>query len=112
MLIDLASFDRRQLSADGSSIKVGTGNRWVSVYEALEGSGRTVLGGRVPDVGVGGLLLGGGIPNFSSLYGLACDYVISYTAVLACGEVIQATATDHADLWWALKGGGSNFGKG
>ncbi|KAI0389234.1 hypothetical protein F5Y17DRAFT_449723 [Xylariaceae sp. FL0594] len=110
VLIDLSKLDRIEVSEAKDSVIIGSGNRWVKVYEALEGSGRSVLGGRTPDVGVGGLLLGCGIPSFSSEYGLACDHVRRYTVVLGNGTVVEADKDVNADLWWALKGGGSNFG--
>ncbi|KAI0099190.1 hypothetical protein GGR51DRAFT_397511 [Nemania sp. FL0031] len=110
VLIDMSRLNQVVIAPDSSEISVGPGNRWVRVYERLEGSGRSVLGGRTPDVGVGGLLLGCGIPNFSSEYGLACDYVLQYEVVLGNGTVVVADQEMNADLWWALKGGGANFG--
>lgn len=111
VLINMANLERLELNENNQSIHVGPGNRWISVYRALEGTGRAVLGGRVPDVGVGGLLLGGGIPNFSSQYGLACNSIISYEIVLGNGTILTVDRAHHSDLWWALKGGSSNFGR-
>jgi FAD/FMN-containing dehydrogenase len=111
VLIDLSRLDHIQPRLDALSINVGPGRRWIDVYKALDGTGRTVLGGRTPDVGVGGLLLGGGIPSFSSEFGFACDHVSSYEVVLANGTMVKADKNVHEDLWWALKGGGSNFGR-
>lgn len=61
-------------------------------------------------MGVPGLLLGGGINFFSNKYGLAADNVLSYEVVLANGDIVTATANSYSDLFWALKGGSSNFG--
>lgn len=110
ILIDLSRLDKLHLHSDKASITVGAGNRWLDVYERLESTNRTVLGGRMPDVGVGGLLLGCGIPNFASEFGLACDFVRRVEVVLGNGSVVIADKSSHADLWWALKGGGPNFG--
>ena len=111
ILIDMANFEHLEHNTHTQTVHVGPGNKWISVYRALEGSGRTVLGGRVPDVGLGGLLLGGGIPNFSSQYGLACNSIASFEVVLGNGTIVRASRKHHSDLWWALKGGGANFGK-
>ncbi|KAI0882021.1 uncharacterized protein GGS22DRAFT_191752 [Annulohypoxylon maeteangense] len=110
VLIDTSRLDEVVVSPDASTVEVGPGNRWIRVYEKLEGTRRSVLGGRTPDVGVGGLLLGCGIPSFSSEFGLACDYVREYEVVLGNGTIVVANQETNADLWWALKGGGSNFG--
>ncbi|KAI0521218.1 Glucooligosaccharide oxidase [Xylaria bambusicola] len=110
VLVDLSRLDKIQVSGDAQTLALGPGRRWIDVYKALEGTGRTVLGGRTPDVGVGGLLLGGGIPSFSSEYGLACDYVQRYKVVLGNGTIALADRDTNRDLFWALKGGGANFG--
>ncbi|KAL0262792.1 hypothetical protein SLS55_001765 [Diplodia seriata] len=100
------------LSDDAVAVAtVGAGNRWLDVYGALEGTGRTVLGGRTPDVGVGGLLLGCGIPSFSSGWGLACARVRAVEVVVAGGKVVRAERGGRDEgLWWAVRGGGANFG--
>lgn len=110
ILIDLSQLNKLELRADKTTVTVGAGNRWIRVYEKLEGTDRTVLGGRMPYVGVGGLLLGCGLPNFASEFGLACDYVRRVEVVLGNGSVVVADEDANADLWWALKGGGPNFG--
>lgn len=110
VLVDLSRLDKLEARADGTAVTVGAGNRWIDVYAQLEGTGRTVLGGRMPDVGVGGLLLGCGIPNFASQFGLACDYVRRVEVVLGNGSVVVADGGSNEDLFWALKGGGPNFG--
>ncbi|KAL4908039.1 hypothetical protein BDW74DRAFT_189345 [Aspergillus multicolor] len=99
------------LNKDKSVASIGPGNNWGQVYKALEPHGVTVVGGRMSDIGVGGLLTGGGISYFSNLYGWALDNVESFEVVSAInGEILTASATQHADLYWALRGGGNNFG--
>ncbi|OTA99930.1 hypothetical protein M426DRAFT_268468 [Hypoxylon sp. CI-4A] len=93
-----------------SLVSLGTGAKWGVVYTELDKYDVTMVGGRVLDVGVGGLALGGGLSYLSDLYGLVCDNVVSYEVVLADGNVVEATHEDHPDLFWALKGGASNFG--
>jgi hypothetical protein len=61
-------------------------------------------------VGVGGLTLGGGISHHTNEYGLACDNVASYELVTASGKIVVASENEHPDLYWALRGGGNNFG--
>ena len=63
------------------------------------------------DVGVAGLTLGGGLSFFSSQHGLACDNVVNYEVVLADGSIVNANSSSHTDLFWALKGGGNQFGE-
>jgi FAD/FMN-containing dehydrogenase len=110
--VDLAGLDGIAVAADRRSVAVGAGSRWINVSEALDPLGLAVVGGRSATVGVSGLTLGGGISYFSGRYGWACDNVRTYEVVLASGEVVEATAGGkHADLYWALRGGGgSNFG--
>jgi FAD/FMN-containing dehydrogenase len=110
LLIDLYRLNKVELSADKRTAKVGPGNRWLAVYQTLNGTGVTVLGGRTPDVGVGGVIIGGGIPSFSSEYGLVCDMVDNFEVVLADSRIVNANRDENPDLFWALKGGGANFG--
>ncbi len=72
--------------------------------------GMIVPAGIMSETGVAGLALGGGIGWFSRKYGLTCDQFVSLEVVLASGEVIEVSADQHPDLFWALRGGGGNFG--
>ncbi|CAJ2502293.1 Uu.00g096870.m01.CDS01 [Anthostomella pinea] len=110
IVVSLRSFSDITLSADRATVTVGAGTRWGDVYAALEPHDLTVVGGRNSDVGVGGLTLGGGMSFFSNMHGLACDNVAEFEVVLASGEVVVASAREHADLYWALRGGGNNLG--
>ena len=80
------------------------------VYDELEKHHRTVGGGRVANVGVGGYLLGGGISILQGRHGFAFDNVVSYVVALANGTIVVATSNEHPELFRALKGGGNNFG--
>ncbi|KAF2150943.1 FAD-binding domain-containing protein [Myriangium duriaei CBS 260.36] len=108
--VSLDRLNEITLSEDHSIASVGPGNRWGTVYAALDTHNLTVIGGRAADVGVGGLTLGGGISFLSNIYGWACDNVAQYEVVTACGDILTATPTEHQDLYWALRGGGNNFG--
>jgi len=96
------------LASGGATADIGPGARWLEVAQALGGSGKTVVGGRIGDVGVGGLLLGGGLSYLSAQYGFASDNVVNYEAVLADGTIVNANASSNRDLYWALRGGGEN----
>lgn len=73
--IDLVNLNEIVVSSDQTETSVGPGNGWSDLYSRLDALGLSVIGGRVADIGVGGLTLGGGISFFSGRYGLACDNV-------------------------------------
>ncbi|PVI06638.1 FAD-binding domain-containing protein [Periconia macrospinosa] len=98
-------FDREAMT-----VRVGPGNDWQDVHEALEGTGVTVVGGRIGDVGVGGYVLGGGLSFLSTQYGWAANNILQYEVVLGNGTIVNASSTENPDLWKALKGGGNAFG--
>ena len=98
------------VSEDKTQTAVGPGNTWFDVYTKLEVMGLSVIGGRVSGIGVGGLTLGGGISFFSGRYGWACDNVNTYEVVFADGSIQEVTYATYPDLYFALRGGGNNFG--
>ncbi|OSS47427.1 hypothetical protein B5807_07492 [Epicoccum nigrum] len=108
--ISMENLNKVSVSSDKKTVDVGPGNRWVDVYTAIEQHGVGVAGGRMAPVGVPGLILGGGINFFANKIGWACDNVASYEIVTASGVIVTATPSASPDLYWALRGGGSNFG--
>jgi hypothetical protein len=94
--IDLLNMNEISISADGKQTSYGTGNRWIDVYKKIEGQGLAVVGGRVADIGVGGLTLGGGISFFSGRYGFACDNVNNYEVY--CNFPVESTILTGARL--------------
>lgn len=109
--IDLARLSQVKVSSDRETTSVGPGARWVQVAATLDPMGLAVVGGRMGDVGVSGLILGGGLSYFSGKRGWACDNVRTYEVVLVSGEVVEASPEQNPDLYWALRGGGgSSFG--
>ncbi|TDZ39665.1 putative FAD-linked oxidoreductase [Colletotrichum spinosum] len=95
---------------DSNTVRVGPGNKWEEVHDALEGTGVTVVGGRIGNVGVGGYLLGGGLSFLSTQYGWAANNMVAAEMVLANGTIVTASATSNPDLFAAIKGGGNAFG--
>ncbi|KAJ5722135.1 hypothetical protein N7488_000170 [Penicillium malachiteum] len=111
MTIDLTNLNEITVQSDRTQTAVGAGNIWYDVYTTLQPMGLTVIGGRVSAIGVGGLTLGGGISFFSGRYGWACDNVNNYEIVLADGSIQDVNfSSPYSDLYWALRGGGNNFG--
>ncbi|TVY80671.1 FAD-dependent monooxygenase yanF [Lachnellula suecica] len=110
ILLDLQKLNSVTLSNDGTFASVGPGARWGEVYETLGAETALVVGTRIPDVGVGGSLLGGGYFYFSDQFGLAADNVKNFEVALANGTIVEANNSSNVDLFWALKGGGPNFG--
>ncbi|KAI1383499.1 FAD-binding domain-containing protein [Hypoxylon trugodes] len=111
VLISLSGLNTTVLSADRKTAKVGPGNRWQAVYEALVPEGLVVVGGRVGPVGVGGLTLGGGLSYFATQRGLGLDNVKSYEVVLADSSIVTVSAdNEYSDLYKGLRGGAANFG--
>ncbi|KAL8726337.1 MAG: hypothetical protein Q9166_006785 [cf. Caloplaca sp. 2 TL-2023] len=108
ILIDVVNLD--QITYNKKTITFGSGQRWGQVYDYLKDTSVIAIGGRSPRVGVGGLMVGGGMPYFSSLYGIVSDGNQEYEVVLANSSIVRANPQQNPDLFKALKGGGSNFG--
>ncbi|TGO19530.1 hypothetical protein BPAE_0340g00040 [Botrytis paeoniae] len=108
--IDLGLLEWTKYDAATETVDIGPGGRWGPVYAKLKKHRRVVAGGRDGNVGVAGLILGGGKTFFTARRGFACDDVISYEVVLASGEIVSADANNFDDLFRALKGGMNNFG--
>ncbi|RYN32485.1 hypothetical protein AA0115_g3883 [Alternaria tenuissima] len=108
--VDMVNMNQKKLSADKTSVAVGPGNRWKEVYDYLTPYNLAIVGGRAAYVGVGGLTLGGGISHHTNEYGLACDNIASFELVTASGIILKVSQETFPDLYWALRGGGNNFG--
>lgn len=110
VLISFSKLATTTYNAGAQTADIGPGARWAEVMSALEPYGVAVVGGRIGDVGVGGLLLGGGLSFMSGQYGLPCDNIVNYEVVLSDGTIVNANSNTNVDLFWALKGGGNQFG--
>jgi hypothetical protein len=109
LVIDVSNLNSVRIGAETTSL--GTGAEQVDVVNALAPSGLTVSGGFCPTVALGGFLQGGGIGLLSRSVGVTCDTVVSARVALASGQIVTASATEHPDLYWAIRGGGGgNFG--
>lgn len=91
-------------------VRVGAGACWGHVMRALDPHGLGLTAGDTAGVGVGGLTLGGGIGWLVRKHGLAIDHLVAARVVTADGRVLETSADEHADLFWAIRGGGGNFG--
>jgi FAD/FMN-containing dehydrogenase len=105
MVIDLRELPSEPLY-DGELVTVSAAAQLDSVHTALAARGLSIPGGSCPTVGVAGLTLGGGLGSDARLSGLTCDALESAVVVLPSDDVITASAEDHPDVFWALRGGG------
>ncbi|KAK8040185.1 FAD-binding domain-containing protein [Apiospora rasikravindrae] len=110
VLFDLEGLNHLSVSEDGREASFGPGAKWLDILAATSAHNVSVLCPRTPDVGVGGFLLGGGVSFTANQFGLATSHVRQYEVVLGNGSIVSASGTHNSDLFWALKGGGANFG--
>ena len=110
LMIDLSGMRGVRVDPDRRRAWVDGGATWGDVDAATQAFGLATPGGLISDTGVGGLTLSGGIGWLRSRHGLVIDNLVSADVVTADGRLVHADRDEHADLLWALKGGGGNFG--
>jgi FAD/FMN-containing dehydrogenase len=111
LVIDLRGLDRVTIDSARREVVVGAGVRLGELSRRLAAHGLALPAGTCPGVGIAGLTLGGGIGFLSRQYGLTCDNLLAVELVAADGAPLRASAEEHPDLFWALRGGGGgNFG--
>jgi FAD/FMN-containing dehydrogenase len=110
LVVDLGALASVGVDQAAQSAMIGSGAQLIDVYLGLGGHGVAVPGGSCPTVGIAGLTLGGGMGLTGRAFGLTCDNVAAVDAVLPDGRLVHCDATNDADLYWALRGGGGgNF---
>jgi FAD/FMN-containing dehydrogenase len=110
IVLDLSRIDALDIDADARSVTAGSGLTAGAVTSALAADGLAVPFGDAGPVGIGGLTLGGGMGYLVRRHGLTIDSLLGVEVVTADGRVLEADRDHHADLFWALRGGGGNFG--
>ena len=110
VMIDLAEMRGIEVNPAEKTVTAQGGATWAELNEAAAEHGLAVTGGAVSSTGVAGYTLGGGLGWLMAKYGLASDNLLAVELVTAEGEVLEVNADSHPDLFWALRGGGGNFG--
>ena len=110
LVVDMRSINAVSVDPDAHVATVGGGATWSHFDRAAQPYGLATTGGRVSTTGVAGLTLGGGSGWFERKLGLSCDSLISVSLVTADGRQVTASEDENSELFWALHGGGGNFG--
>src|SRR6185312_7411239 len=110
MVIDLSVMKGIHIDPEARTVRVEPGVTWAELNHELQVFGLAATGGYVGTTGVSGLTLGGGLGWMVRKHGLALDNVLALDVVTADGCVLTASASENADLFWAVRGGGGNFG--
>lgn len=110
IVIDLSPMNNIRIDPQGMKATAGAGAKWGAFDHEAQAFGLTTTGGVVSSTGVAGLTLGGGIGYLTRTHGLACDNLLAVDLVTADGRLVRASETENPDLFWALRGGGGNFG--
>jgi hypothetical protein len=110
LVVDLALMKYVRVDPTAATVRVGAGCTWGDVDHATHAFGLAVPSGFISTTGVAGLTLGGGMGYLTRRYGLTIDNLLAADVVLADGKFLVASAQENSDLFWAIRGGGGNFG--
>ena len=110
VMIDLSLMKGMHVGVDTKTVTVQTSVTWCELNRETQLHGLAIPGGMISSTGVAGLTLGGGLGALMPKYGLTIDNLISAEVVTVSGEALTASAEQNRDLYWAIRGGGGNFG--
>ena len=110
LVIDVSNMKGIRVDPEAKTVRVEPGCRWGDVDHATHAFGLATVSGVIANIGVSGLTLGGGHGYLTRKYGLTIDNLLSADVVLADGSLVHASNQENPDLFWALRGGGGNFG--
>ncbi|MBV9172821.1 MAG: FAD-binding oxidoreductase [Chloroflexi bacterium] len=110
LVIDLTRMRGARVDPVARTVQAQAGMLWADLDRETQVYGLATTGGTVSNTGISGLTLGGGLGWLMGKHALACDNLLSVDLVTAEGKVLTASETEHPDLFWALRGGGGNFG--
>lgn len=110
VVIDLSRMQAVDVDAGTSTARAQGGATWGAFNDATHAHGLATTGGIISTTGIGGLTLGGGIGYLSRGFGLSCDNLLSAEVVTADGRMLSVSDQENEDLFWAIRGGGGNFG--
>lgn len=111
LVLDVTRMNTVTVNSSAGTATIGAGARLIDVYNAIMPYGLILPAGSCPTVGIAGLTLGGGVGVIGRKFGLTCDNLLSAQVITADGSILTSSASQHSDLFWALRGGGGgNFG--
>ena len=110
IVCDLSALRAVEVDAGARTARAEGGATWLEFDRATHSIGMATTGGMVSTTGIAGLTLGGGLGWLMRAHGLACDQLVSVDLVTADGTFVTCDAANHPDLFWAVRGGGGNFG--
>jgi FAD/FMN-containing dehydrogenase len=110
LVIDTSRMREVRVDPKSRRVRAESGARWREVDHATQAYGLATVGGTDSEVGIAGLTLGGGNGWLMGIHGATCDNVVAIDVVTAEARIVRAAADENPDLFWALRGGGGNFG--
>src|SRR5512140_1291611 len=110
LMIHLGAMNAVVVDSAARRVVCGGGATWADIDAATQAHGLATPGGFISHTGIAGLTLGGGIGWLTKIAGLSCDNLVAAEVVTADSRIVRASAQENADLFWALRGGGGNFG--
>ena len=110
VVVDFADMKGMRVDPEAKTVRAEPGLRWTEFDRETQAFGLATTGGTIGDTGIAGLTLGGGFGWLEGKFGMTVDNLLGADVVLADGRLVHASSQEHSDLFWALRGGGGNFG--